>query len=176
MFVRTLSLFVLFASSSVAALAGQVEVTGVHLCCGACTTAVAKALSEVEGVSNVTSDRETKTIRYTAADDTAAAVGIEALATAGFHGTAKHDDKAADFPASGAKEGAKASRIKISNVHLCCAACVKAADAAVRKVDGVSNVTADRDASSLEITGDNVSVESVVAALNGAGFHATVEQ
>ena len=42
-------------------------------------------------------------------------------------------------------------------------------------VGGVGNVVADREASSVEVTGDNVSVEAVVKALNDAGFHATVK-
>jgi copper chaperone CopZ len=175
MFVRALSCVVVVASLSIQAQSGQVEVTGVHLCCGACVKGVDKALTGIEGVTNVAGDRESKTVRFAAADDKAAEAGIQALAKAGFHGTAKHGDAAIEFPASGAKEGSKASQIKISNVHLCCAACVRAADEAIRKVEGVENVTADREASSIEVTGDNVGVEAVVTALNDAGFHATVQ-
>jgi copper chaperone CopZ len=136
---------------------------------------VDKALAGVTGVSNVKSDREAKTVSFTAADDKAATAGIEALAKAGFHGTAKHGDADLKFPASGAKEGSKASQIKVGHVHLCCGACVRAADEAVKKVDGVNDVTADREASSIEVSGESVSVEAVVKALNDAGFHATVE-
>lgn len=175
MATRTLMFCLLLASASFPALAGDVQVTGVHICCGACVKAVDKALTGVEGVSSVTSDRETRTVRFTAADDKAAGAGIEALAKAGFHGAAKHADTELAFPASGAKTGAKAGQIKIGNVHLCCAACVRAADEALRKVDGVSNVAADRDASTVEVTGENVSVEALVKALNDAGFHATIQ-
>lgn len=167
---------VLALGFSTAALAGKVEVKGVHLCCGACVTGVSKALEGVEGVSGVMSDRESKTVTFTAADDKAAQAGIDALAAAGFHGAATHGDKELAFPESGAKEGAKASEINISHVHLCCAACVKEVDAVVSKVEGVSDVASDREKSSVKVTGENVSVEAVVKALNDAGFHASVEE
>lgn len=161
---------------STVALAGKVEVKGVHLCCGNCVTGVSKALEGVEGVSGVMSDRESKTVTFTAADDKAAQAGIDALAAAGFHGAATHGDKELEFPASGAKEDAKASEINIAHVHLCCAACVKAVDEVVKKVDGVSDVACDREKSSVKVTGSNISVEAVVKALNDAGFHASVEE
>ena len=175
MIARTFTLILLFAFAALPALAGEVQVTGVHICCGACVKAVDKALTGVAGVSGVTSDRESKTVRFTAADDKAATAGIEALANAGFHGTPKHGEATLAFPASGAKEGAKAGQVKIGHVHLCCAACVRAADEALKKVEGVSAITADREASSIDVTGENVSVEALVKALNEAGFHATVQ-
>ena len=175
MFIRVLSFLVVVAFVVVPGIAGDVEVKGVHLCCGSCVKGVDKALKDVTGVSNVKCDRESKTVKFSADDDKAATAGVEALAKAGFHGSATHGDAKVDFPESGAKEGARASRIKVGHVHLCCGACVRAADEAIKKVDGVNNVTADREASSIEVSGDNVSVEAVVKALNGAGFHATVE-
>lgn len=176
MLIRALSGLVLLAACSFPALAGEVKVTGVHICCGACVRAVDDALKDVEGVSSVASDRKTRSITFTAVDDKAAAAGIEALAESGFHGSAKHGDTDLAFPASGAKEGAKAGKVKIGSVHLCCAACVRAADEAIRKVAGVANVTADQKGSSIEVTGDDLSVEGLVKALNDVGFHATVQE
>lgn len=175
MIVRALSLALLFAALSFQALAGEVEVSGVHLCCASCVKGVDNALKDVDGVTNVKSDRASKTVKFTAANDKAAAAGIEAFAKAGFHGTAKHGESALKFPDSGAKDGAKASQIKVGDVHLCCGACVRAAEEAIQKVDGVANITSDRDASSIEITGDNIGVQAVVKALNDAGFNATIQ-
>lgn len=153
---------------------GEVEVKGVHLCCGSCVTGVEKALKGVDGVAGVTCDRAEKTVVFTADDDDAAAAGIEALAKGGFHGTATHGEDAVEFPDSGAKHDAKANAIKLTHVHLCCAACVKAVKAAVGDVDGVNDTECDRKESTVAITGENVSVEAVVEALNEAGFNATV--
>jgi mercuric ion binding protein len=175
-FVRSVLALIVALGFAGSALAGKVEVKGVHLCCGACVTGVSKALDGVTGVSGVASDRESKVVTFTAADDKAAQAGIDALADAGFHGAATHDGNELKFPASGAKDGAKASEINIDDVHLCCAACVKAVDEVVSKVDGVSEVTSDRQASSVKVTGENVSVEAVVKALNDAGFHATIKE
>ncbi len=156
------------------ASAGEVEVKGVHVCCGACVKGVESALKDVEGVSGVNCDRAAKTVVFEADDADAAAAGIEALAKGGFHGTAAHEGEAIEFPDSGAKEDAKANEITLTNVHLCCAACVKAVDAAVKDIEGVSEAVCDRDESTVKVSGENVSVEAVVKALNDSGFHATV--
>lgn len=178
MFRRTITLLaaVVCAAATLPVLAGDVEITGVHICCNSCVKGVEAALKGVEGVTNVNADRKSKSIKFTAADDKAAEAGIQALATGGFHGTAKHGDKGLDFPASGAKADAKSADVKIEHVHMCCGACVKAVDAAVKKVAGVGKVTADQEQSSIEVTGENVSIAAVVKALNDAGFHATVKE
>lgn len=164
----------LFVSSGIAA-AGKVEVTGVHLCCGKCAKGVADALSKVDGVSGAMCDRDAKTVTFTAANDEAAQAGIDALAEAGYHGTAKHGNDELEFPASGAKKDAKANSISLSHIHLCCGQCLKAVAAAANDVDGVSNVSCDREKMTCSVTGTNVSVEAVVKALNDAGFNAKVE-
>lgn len=170
--VASASALLLLAST---ALAAKVEVKGAHLCCGACVKGVEKAMSGVSGVSGLSSDREAKTITFTADDEKSAQAGLDALAKGGFHGQATIDGKEAKLPDSGAKEGAKANSISLSEVHLCCPACVKAVEAAVKKVDGVSEVKCDRAASSCSVTGTNVVVTAVVKALNDEGFHATVK-
>lgn len=156
--------------------AGEVEVTGVHLCCGQCVTAVGNTLKDVEGVSGAACDREEKTVTFTAANEEAAQAGIDALAEAGFHGSAKHGDDELEFPESGAKEDAKANEITLSGLHLCCGACVRAVDAVVNEVDGVNTGTCDREKRTCSVTGENISVEALIKALNDAGFHAKIEE
>ncbi|QDU36780.1 copper exporting ATPase [Maioricimonas rarisocia] len=157
------------------ATAGDVKVEGVHLCCGACVKGVGKALKDVSGVEGVTCDRDEGSVAFAAESADAAKSAINALAAAGFFGKAKHDGEEVAFPKSGAKEGAKADTVSVSNVHLCCGGCVNAVAKAVKKVDGVSDVTCDRAESSVKVTGSDVSVEAVVEALNGAGFNAKVK-
>lgn len=155
--------------------AGQVTVKGVHLCCGACVNGVMKALKDVEGVSDVTADRDSKTVVFQAADDKAAERGIQALADGGFHGKVAHGDKELEFPASGIKKGQKADSVTFNGVHLCCGACVTGAQKAVAEVKGVETIDIDRGAKTVTLKGKDIDLEEAVAALNKGGFHGTVK-
>src|SRR5580692_6278431 len=73
----------------------KVEVSNVHICCGACVKGVGKAVKSVEGIT-VACDQKAKTVTITAPDDATAQKGIEALAAAGFHG--RLNTKAVHFP------------------------------------------------------------------------------
>ena len=116
----------------VAARGGEVKIEGVHICCGQCVSAAQKSLKGVDGVSDAKADKDSGSITLTAADDKAAAAAIAALAKAGFRGTAKYGDEPLEFPPSNAAKDAKADKITIAGVHLCCPACYKAAEKAAR--------------------------------------------
>jgi copper chaperone CopZ len=61
----------------------RLEVSGIHNCCGQCTTAIKKAVDGVQGVqANTCKARETK---FVVEGDFSAAELVEALLTAGFH-------------------------------------------------------------------------------------------
>lgn len=176
-FARLLSVAAAVALLNVAsARAGEVKIDGVHICCGQCVTAAQSTLKPVEGVSNGKADKDTGTITLTAADDKAAAAAIDALAKAGFRGTAKHGDKTLDFPGSNAEKGAKADAIAISGVHLCCPACYKAAEKALKDVSGVTAVNSDKKTKTLEVTGNGVDVNAALESLFNAGFQASVKK
>jgi copper chaperone CopZ len=160
----------------VAARAGEVKIEGVHICCGQCVRGAHGALKDVEGVSSAKADKDSGSITLTAADDKAAAAAIDALAKAGFRGTAKHGDKTLDFPGSNAEKGAKADTITITGVHLCCASCYTAAEGALKDVAGVTAVNADKKAKTLEVVGKGVDVNAALDALFQAGFQAAVKK
>lgn len=155
--------------------AGTVTVKKAHVCCGACVTAVKKTLANVERVSAANADRATKTITFEAADDAAAQRGINALAKAGFHGTAAHGDKAVAFPKSKAKKGDKANTVTFTSVHLCCPACVKGADAALKDVKNVKQIDVNQKAGTVTLTGENIDVLEAISALNDGGFHGNLK-
>ena len=150
--------------------AGNVTVKGTHLCCGGCQDIADAALSEVDGLTKIACDLNTKVISYTAESDKSAAAGIQALAKAGFFGAATHDKKSLKYPASGAKKGAKADSITLGGVHLCCTSCVTASQKALEKVKGVTLIDIDRNEKTIKLTGDSIIVPDAVAALNKAGF------
>jgi copper chaperone CopZ len=174
--LRTLAAGLVLASAVSTASADDVKVKGVHLCCGACVSAVDKALKPVEGVSAIAADRDSKLVSFKAADQKAAQAGIDALAKAGFFGTASHGDKALKFPESGAKKGDTADIVTLGGVHLCCGACVTGAKEAVKDVKNVSSIDVDRAAGTVKLTGKSVDVTEAVEALNKAGFLATVKK
>ena len=95
--VKFCSAFALLFASAGFAAAGDVEITGVHLCCPACPKAVAAALVDVDGVSGTACDREEKTVSFSATNEETAQAGIDALAEAGFHGAATHGDDDLEF-------------------------------------------------------------------------------
>lgn len=158
------------------AYSGTVNVKGPHLCCGSCQTIADAALSEVDGVSAISCDLNTKVISYKADSDKSAAAGIKALAGAGFFGVASHDKKPLKYPVSGAKKGAKANTILLLGVHLCCGACVAASQKALEDVKGVRLIDIDRNEKTVKLTGDSIGVPEAIAALNKAGFFCRLPQ
>lgn len=172
-----LSVAAALALSHVAATrAGEVKIEGVHICCGQCVSIAQKTLKGVDGVSDGKADKDSGSITLTVADDKAATAAIDALAKAGFRGTAKYGDKALDFPGSNAEKGAKADTITIVGVHLCCPACYTAAEKALKSVDGVTDVKSDKAAKTLEVSGKSVDVNAALDSLFKAGFQASVKK
>ena len=149
----------------------SVSVKGVHLCCGGCQSIAEDALKDLKGVSGISCDLNTKVISYKAVDQKTAETGIKALAAAGFFGTAAFKNKKLEFPESGAKKGARANSISLTNVHLCCTACVTASQKSLESVKGVTLIDIDRSAKTIKLTGDAVSIPEAVRALNKAGFY-----
>ena len=155
---------------------GAVTVKGVHLCCGGCQGIADEALSEVDGVTGISCDLNTKVISFKAAGDKAAEAGIKALADAGFFGKATLDTKPLKYPESGAKKGTKSNSILLTGVHLCCTACVTASQKALEDLKGVTLIDIDRNEQTIKLTGDSIGVPEAVAALNKAGFYCRLEQ
>jgi copper chaperone CopZ len=155
--------------------AGGVTVKKAHVCCGACVTAVKKTLGDLEGITNGTASQKDKTITFDAADDAAAQRGIEALAKAGFHGTATHGDKALAYPKTKAKEGDVADSLTFTGVHLCCKQCEVGAKAALVNVKNVKAITVDTKTKTVTITGEKVDVLEAIAAFNDGGFHGNLK-
>lgn len=63
------------------------------------------------------------------------------------------------------------SKVTLSDMHLCCGACVRAVDAAVAKVEGAS-AAVDRQAKTVTITAkDDETAQAAVDAIAAAGYH-----
>lgn len=72
---------------------------------------------------------------------------------------------------AGIGSGFSAETVKLSDVHLCCQSCVKGAQKAVGKVDGITAV-GDKDAGTLTLTGpDSATVQKAADALVAGGYY-----
>lgn len=151
----------------------QVEVSGVHLCCGGCAKAVGQALAEVDGVSNASCDRDAKTVNFNASGEEAIKAGLTALAKAGFHGKAIMGNRELKYPAEEVEKDAASDEITFYGVHLCCGGCAKAVGEALK---GLGEPACDREAKTVTLKGDGISVAKAVAALNKAGFHGSLKK
>lgn len=68
---------------------------------------------------------------------------------------------------------AEGSKVTLSEVHLCCGACVRAIDEATAPIEGVS-VTCDRDLGAVLLVSDDVKLlQTAVDAITDAGYHGT---
>ncbi|HEY3900731.1 MAG TPA: hypothetical protein VGM54_19130 [Chthoniobacter sp.] len=149
---KTILTLVVTAAMAVLAHADStVKLSGVHLCCKSCVKGVDKAVGAVSGAT-ATSDQEAGTVSITAADAATVQKAVDALVAAGYFGTSDNASVKVSS-ATGAKDG-KVSSLTVSNMHLCCPKCVKAVNAALKDVSGVTSNTAAKNVPSFEIKGD----------------------
>jgi len=146
------------------------KITNVHLCCNSCVKGVEQAASKVDG-AKVTADKDSSTVTITAPDKQTAQKAASAIVKAGFFGEST-DVKINNR--TGAK-GETVQTLKISGVHLCCGKCVKAVDTALKSVTGVTGDTAEKNATSFEVTG-SFNDKDVFAALHKAGFSGKISK
>jgi len=147
----------------------SLTLSDMHLCCGACEKRVVSTVGEIEGATVVV-DRDASSATLGAPDSKIAQAAVDALADAGFFG--KSDSNEVEFKI-GDLSDRKVKTVTITNVHLCCGGCVKAADKAITAVDGVEAHTAKNKAESFEVTG-RFSPAEVIESLREAGMNGVI--
>ena len=150
----------------------KVQLRGVHLCCQGCVDAVDSALKNVEGAESQC-DIDNGTVTLTADDHVSAQMALDAIAAAGFYGSADNEQLA--MKAVSTIPQGKVKSLKVSGIHNCCDLCCEAIRQAIGTVDGVTGDTAKPGATAFEVTGD-FDAEALVKAINSAGFSARVKQ
>ena len=139
----------------------------VHICCGSCVKGIQAIVAGVSGLKGVVS-QEDGTVVLTGPDKATVQKGADALTAGGFFGKSSNADIKID--ASTGASGKKVQTLTISNVHLCCAKCVKAVNAILENVPGVKGPsTAAKDAKTFVVTGDFTDSD-IFAALQKGGF------
>jgi periplasmic mercuric ion binding protein len=149
-----------------------VTLTKVHMCCDSCVKGVAKAVDGIDGLK-ATASKEDKSVVLTAPDKATLQKGVDALTKAGYFGISSDDGIKVD--ASTGAKGEKVQTLKIEDVHLCCPKCVKAVNAALKNVDGVTTNDAVKNAKVFIVSGD-FKDSDVFDALQKAGLTGKVAQ
>ena len=145
------------------------QLSDVHICCGACVKGIQKAVDGLPGKVDI--DRDGGQVKIAAADAAAAQKIVDAIAAAGYHGESDNPQIAMKND-SGAPAGT-VTKLKVSGVHNCCQGCTNAIRDAFKGVAGVQNDTLKNRATEFEIDG-NFDAQAVVKALHAAGFHVKV--
>jgi copper chaperone CopZ len=143
-----------------------VKITDVHLCCDSCVKGVTNALKGVDGAT-ATADKTTKVVEITGPDTATVQKAADALTKAGYFGVCS--DPSIKLDSSTGAKGAKVQTLKVEGVHLCCPKCVKAVNAALKDVPGVTTNDAVKNAKFFVVTGDFVDSD-VFTALQKAGL------
>ena len=161
-----LTLILATALSSAVYADATLTLSGVHNCCGGCKNGITKAVQSVKGATALV-DEETVTI--TAKNTSTARKALEALMEAGYAGTGEGIEAPKTASSTRMLKGAT-----VSGAHLCCGKCVKAVEAAVKTVPGVTGAKIESKASEFTVEGE-FSEGALIAALNQAGFHGKVK-
>lgn len=166
-------------ATAVAALLGgsaqaavKVELSGMHICCGACVSGIQKTAKGVEG-AKVEVDKDAGTCTVEADDLKTAQKVADALAAAGFH--AESDNKGVVMKDDSNAPKGKVQRLVVNGAHNCCGGCANAIRDVVTAVDGVKAATVQPKSSSFVVEGD-FDAQALVKALNDNGFHVKVAQ
>jgi len=157
--------------------AAKIEVKNMHLCCGGCEGA-AKGAIEAGGGKEVTTDKASKTLTFTAANEKVAQAALDKLGAAGFHGEVDKPYSIKDD--SGTVLPPKAKPVKLSSgtfkgAHNCCEACNKALKEAIKGVEGVESDDAASKGASFTVKGA-FDPAALVKAVNAAGYHVKLDK
>lgn len=154
-----------------ASAATTVKGSGLHICCKKCVTGLKKAIKSVTGAKG-TIEKNKGEVTITTADDKIAQQAIDAIATAGYHGTT--NSKTVTFKDDSGVKDTTVQKLTVSGFHNCCGKCVKGLKKAVRSVKGAQAGQIGKGTKSFEVTG-SFQGAALVKALNDGGYHVTVQ-
>jgi mercuric ion binding protein len=151
----------------------MVNLTEIHLCCGACTKALTKA-AKVDGVQ-VDVHQDEGTAILTGATYGDIQKSLESIAKAGFYGKIEDDTQNGKlhFPEIKTPDG-NVKKLAVRHIHNCCRGCSDAIVAAIESVDGVTKNTVKPKKVDFVVEGDFDAGE-VVEAIQNAGLNPSIE-
>lgn len=168
------ALGLLLAASSATAEEIKIELTGLHLCCGGCSAALAEALADVSGLLDKSIEQEAGSAAFFVADTAAADAALAAVAKAGFGAAVKRQGQTAAFPAEKIDPELRQDVLRFQGVHLCCKGCVRGVLKAFEGAAEVVSVDCDLKARTVTLSGKNISVAGAQKRLIAAGYYGTL--
>jgi copper chaperone CopZ len=163
------ALVALLSGLEIASADVKLQLSDVHVCCGACVRGIQNAVKGIDAKVDI--DRDGGAVQIEAKDEATAQKVVDAIAAGGFHGTS-NNDKVKMKDDSGVTAG-KVKRLKLGSVHNCCTGCTNAIRDAFKGVSGVTTDSLTNKATVFVVEGDFDAAE-VVKALYAAGFHVKV--
>ena len=119
----------------------------------------------------ITPDTDTTKIATNTAKNKAdAKKAADAILEAGYYGTTGEEAK----PAAASAPEKNVKSATVTNVHMCCAKCSKAANEAIKSVAGITKGEAVAKETSFTVEGD-FKVSELLAAIQKAGFNGKVK-
>ena len=153
--------------------AEEVKLGGTHLCCPACVRSATKAISGIDGISNVKADRKTKSVSFTAKDAKVGTKAVHALFDAGFFGKVSMDGKAVVLKVPVPSTDEVVSSVTINDVHVCCGACKRSL---TKIFPGAKlSYTGKGATKTVTVTDKELSAAAVIKALRKGGFNGKVK-
>lgn len=150
----------------------KLAVKQLHMCCGGCASEVEEILGKVQGITDVSTDKASRSATFTATDSKVAQKAIDALTEGGFYGDTGRKDIAFRND-SGVKAG-KVTSLTVTGFHNSCPGCVKSFRVALKKVEGVTGDNCKSKVTTCEVKG-NFEAAALIEALNREGFHVKVK-
>lgn len=148
----------------------QVNLSGVHLCCGGCSDALIQGATQVPGVSAETDESEGTAV-ITGPSPEALQQALEGIAANGLYGESDHPDLAIKFDSNLTQD--RVQKATVSDIHNCCGPCYRAIRKAVHRTPGVVADTGEPGVTRFEVTGDFAPVD-LLKSLHKYGFNARV--
>jgi copper chaperone CopZ len=170
---------VLLCAVAPALSAEMVEISGLHLCCEGCVSAVEEALGDVVGISAIEVDQQARTATFSADDAEAVEGAGAALLNAGFFGDLKKASETSPLKLpenAQISAGTEADRAVFDNVHLCCKSCTRGVTKSLADLKAVVAVDCDIKAHTVTLTGKDMDLSAVLEALHAGGFHGTLRR
>ncbi|MGE3804879.1 MAG: hypothetical protein AB7K24_09430 [Gemmataceae bacterium] len=157
------------------AVAAQVQIRNLPLCCEGCGLTLTKELEKVPGTSDIAIDTKGRSVNLKLADEEQARALHLALHQAGMRGDLVVNGSLLAFSGptvvADPTGAVKIKEVVLRNVHVCCPECEDNLKKLLKEdVDGKIAFSGDGNRKTLKITGDDLDRTRILTVLSNAGY------